>query len=266
MSVLAARPRWSTAAAGLVLGCAVIVAVAGPWLAPYDVNQTTGRPFDPAGAGWLGTEALGRDVWSRVLGGGRRLVIVPLLITMASTLVGTAIGVARAAATTAGAVLRAVDVLAVIPPLVVVLVMLYRFGGSLAVIGAAVVVTSAPFVARYMEAAARPVLDSGYVLQARLLGEPRRVIMTRDIVPNLIGPMLADSALRLSGTFYVVAAASFLGFGTTQSPDWAVMIDQNLSGVKLNAFAVAAPALAIAALTVPLNVLADRLAARWARP
>jgi peptide/nickel transport system permease protein len=158
-----------------------------------------------------------------------------------------------------------IDVFAVIPALVVLLVLLYRFGSSNLVIGVAVVISSAPFVARYMRAAATPVLDSGYVLQARLLGDPRRVVVWRDVLPNLTGPMLADAAIRVTGTFYVVAAAGFLGFGTAGHVDWAGMIDENLPGVGLNALAVAVPAIAIASLTVPLNVLGDRVAAKVAR-
>ncbi|MFN3220086.1 MAG: ABC transporter permease [Acidimicrobiales bacterium] len=260
------RVRRSSVVASVVLGAAVAVAVLGPWLAPHDPGRTLGRPYDVDGVGWLGTEVLGRDVWSRLLHGGRPLVVVPILITVASTLVGTAIGVTMAASRSAGRVLRTIDLFAVIPPLVVLLVLLYRFGASALVIGLSVIVSSAPFVARYMRAAATPVLDSGWVQQARLLGDTRRVIMWRDVVPNIAGPMLADSALRLGGTFAVVAAASFLGFGPSRSADWAVMVDENLSGIELNALAVAAPAIAIASLTVPLNILGDRLAAKLARP
>ncbi|MFV0526502.1 MAG: ABC transporter permease [Acidimicrobiales bacterium] len=259
------RRRWSTVVAAAVLLAAVALAVTGPWLAPNDPAQSLGRPFDPEGVGLLGTEALGRDLWSRLLHGGRRLVFAPLLITLASTLVGTVVGVLRATDGRAVRALRLIDIVAVLPPLVVVLVLLYRFGGSLLVIGLAVIITSVPIVSRYTRAVARPILQSGYVLQARLMGDPRHVILVRDIAPNLVGPAIADSALRLSGTFYVVTAAGFLGFGTSGSIDWAAMIQQNLAGAKLNPLAVAAPALAIAALTVPLNVLGDRLAARLAR-
>lgn len=250
--------------AGSVLGVVVVLALIGPWLAPEPLGRTIGRPFDGSTGGWLGTGELGRDLWSEILHGGRRIVLIPLVITVISTLVGTALGAVMAASQSASRVLRLLDVIAVIPALVVLLLLLYRFGESTLVVGLAVIVTSAPYVARYMRSVAQPVLDSDYVLQARLVGEPRTVILWRHVLPNLAGPVLADTALRVAGTVYVVAAASFLGFGPPPpATDWAVMINEGAAGANLNPWALVAPALAIAAFTVPLNLLGDRLATRW---
>ncbi len=262
-----APPRWLDAwavVAILLLGTTLVLALFGPWIAPEPVGQTIGRPFDPDTGGWLGTGELGRDVWSELLHGGRRIVLAPVVITVLATLVGTALGALMAASQLASRVLRVLDIIAVLPALVVLLLMLYRFGDSLVVVGLSVVLVSAPFIARYMRSVAEPVLASDYVLQARLVGEPRGVILWRHVLPNLTGPVLADAALRVAGTVYVVAAASFLGFGPPPpATDWASMISENAAGVTLNAAAVVAPAVAIAMFTVSLNLLGDRLAARW---
>ena len=256
----------TTWAAALVLVSVAVLALLGPLLAPNGVAETLGRPYDPDAVGWLGTEALGRDVWSRVLHGGIRLLIAPVLITAISTMTGAIVGLMMAASSTAGTVLRALDILVLLPPLVVLLVLLYRFGGSLLVIGIGVTVVSVPYVARYMRAAATPVLDSGWVLQARLFGDSRATILRRDVLPNLAGPILADAAVRVAGTFYVVAAVGFLGFGATApATDWASMINENLPGIRLNPRAVIAPAVTIACITVPLNLLGDRIAAHLGR-
>ncbi|MEM8618622.1 MAG: ABC transporter permease [Actinomycetota bacterium] len=248
----------------ILLASTLALALLGPLFAAEPVGQTVGRPFDPDSGGWLGTGELGRDVWSELLHGGRRIVIASVVITFIATMVGTTIGALMAASRAASRTLRILDVIAVLPPLLVLLLMLYRFGDSLFVVGLAVVLVSSPYIARYMRSVAEPVLASDYVLHARMVGEPRRVILWRHVLPNLTGPVLADAALRVAGTVYVVAAASFLGFGPPPpATDWAVMINDGAAGAGLNARAVIAPALAIAAFTVSLNLLGDRLAARW---
>lgn len=250
----------------VVLVITVVIAVVGPWIAPHATGATLGRPFDPHGPGLLGTGAVGRDVWSRLLHSGRRIVLVPILITALSTVVGTTLGLAMAMSRRAATALRALDLLIAFPPVLLLLVLLYRFGGSLIVIGVAVVVLNAPYVARYIRAAAEPVLDSGYVQHAQLIGESRWSILANHVLPNVAGPALADAALRVAGTVYVVAAASFLGFGpTSPRTDWAAMVNEGLPGVDLNVWAVVAPAAAIAGLTVPINLLADHVARRVGR-
>lgn len=254
---------WSVAALVLLM-ITLAMAIVGPVIAPEPVGRSIGRPFDPDTGGWLGTGELGRDVWSELLHGGRRIVLAPVVITLIATLVGTTLGGLMASSRSTSRALRVLDVVAVLPPLLVLLLMLYRFGDSLVVVGVAVVLVSAPYIARYMRSVAEPVLASDYVLQARLVGEPRRVILRRHVLPNLTGPVLADAALRVAGTVYVVAAASFLGFGPPPpATDWAVMINDGAAGATLNARAVVAPAVAIAAFTISLNLLGDRLATRW---
>lgn len=251
-------------AAAVLLAATVALALFGPWFAAEPVGRTIGRPFDPDTGGWLGTGQLGTDIWSELLHGGRRIVVAPVVITLLATLVGTTIGALMAASKVANRVLRVLDVVAVLPPLVVLLLLLYRFGDSLLVIGGAVVLVSAPYIARYMRSVAEPVLASDYVLQAQLVGEPRVVVLWRHVLPNLTGPVLADAALRVAGTVYTVAAASFLGFGPPPpATDWAAMINEGAAGATLNAWALVAPGLAIAAFAVSLNLLGDRLAARW---
>lgn len=256
--------RAVTIVAGTVLAFVVTLALLGPSLATVEPTKTVGPPFSLAAGGWLGTEVLGRDVWSRILHGGRPLVIAPALITFAASLVGLTVGIVSAQRSLLGNLFRMVDVFAIIPPLVVTLVLLHRFGTSMVVIAFAAILVTTPFVARYVGSVAIPVLGSGYVQHALHLGEPRLTIVWRHVLPNLVGPVITDTVLRLPGTLYLVAAASFLGFDTSAQADWAAMLQENLAGVQLNVWAVAVPAVIIAAISVPINLIGDHLASTWA--
>lgn len=242
----------------------ILLAVVGPFVAPEPVGRTVGRPFDPNGDGPFGTGAVGRNVWSELLHGGRRMVLAPLVITAIATLVGTFCGAVAAASNSARRLVRVLDVVAVIPPLLLLLLMLYRLGSSLVVVGLAVVLISAPYITRYMRTIASPVVHSDYVEHAFLMGEPRLVTLRRHVLPNLAGPVLADAALRVAGTVYVLTAASFLGFGpASPATDWAVMVSDGMAGVSLNLWAVAAPAIAIGGFAISLNLLSDQVGDWW---
>lgn len=260
------RRRRAELPLALLLGAVVLVAVSGPLLAPYGLGETVDIPFTPPG-GWppLGTDHLGRDVWSRLLHGGRAIVVVPLVATAAATVLGGVLGLVTAAGgrRAGGALMRFLDVVAVLPPVLVLLVLLHRFDGRSSALVLAVVVVTTPFVARFTRAAALPILASGYVEQAVATGERRLAVLAREVVPNLTGPVLADAGLRFVGAIYLAASAGFLGFGPAPpGTDWGSMIAENIEGARLNPWAVVAPCTAIALLTVPANLLADRVA-RW---
>lgn len=247
----------------------VVVAIAGPWLAPHGVGETVAVPFSDPGPGLpLGADHLGRSVWSRLLHGGRPIVLVPVVATAVTTVVGGLLGIAIASLSRRRErwLLSALDVVIVLPPVLVLLLALYRFGASSAVLVLVVVVVTTPYVARFTKATARPLLGTGWVEHAVAAGEGRWSVLVREVVPNLMGPLLADAGLRFVGAVYLVASAGFLGFGPAPpASDWSSMIAQNIEGAGLNLWSVVAPAAAIAALTVPTNLLADRLLRRLAR-
>jgi peptide/nickel transport system permease protein len=241
----------------------VSVALVGPWVAPFDVGRSVGVPFGRGGdLGWLGGDRLGRDVWSQVLHGGRRVVVIPLLAAIAATLVGAGVGVLAGSRPRVGWLDALLTVLIVLPSILVLLLMLYRFGDGVWVLVTVVVVVNLPFAARYTRGVARDVWSSHYVEQARLRGESTWWIGRREVLPNIIGPVLSDAGLRFVGSVYLITAASFLGFGpSAPATDWASMISENAEGASLNVWAIVVPAVMIALLTVPANLLADRYAA-----
>ncbi|MFJ8439908.1 ABC transporter permease [Kitasatospora griseola] len=244
----------------------LLLAVVGPWLVPGDAGRIVGGPYAPPGPGLpLGTDAIGRDVWDRFLAGGRPLVIVPLVATVLTTVVGTLLGVlAGYLGGRVAAVMTWLDsLLLALPPIVVLLALLHGLGYSAVTLLLAVAATGVPFVSRISRAATTRVVRTGYVDQAVALGDGPLSVVVREIVPNILQPVLADAGTRLAVAIALTASADFLGFGPG-TPSWAAMVSENMEGVTLVPWGVAVPALGISVLTVAANLLLDRLAAKGA--
>ncbi len=242
----------------------------GPWLAPQALGATVAAPFLPPGDDYLfGTDRLGRDLWSQILYGGRGMLLVPLAATVATVVVGAAAGVTigylrgRVEAVTPLAVL---DLLLVLPPVLVMLVLATGWGDGAPVIVLTMVLTGAPFLARLARASILEVSQAPYVQISVTQGDSTFTILRREILPNIIGPVLADSGMRFVGALYLVAALSLLGFGPeTPNTDWAVMIRENAEGAGLNLWALVLPTLMIALLSISANLVLQSIADRFAR-
>ncbi|MBL1120559.1 ABC transporter permease subunit [Streptomyces sp. 110] len=258
------RPPLITGAATLLV---LLFALLGPLVAPHSPTAQLAAPFQqPDGHFLLGTDVLGRDVASRVLAGGRTIVLTALAGTAAAGAVGTAAGVLAALASRrlGDLLLRCVDALAVLPGLLVVLVLAAGFPGSHAALVAAVALATAPFSTRVLRAAADTVLGSGYVEAALARGDGRWAVLRHDVLPNIAGPALMDTALRLVASLHLTATAGFLGLGPGgAAPDWGRMVSENVPGATLAAAPFLAPALLLVLLSVCVGLLAGRLA-DWA--
>ncbi|MFJ3821462.1 ABC transporter permease [Streptomyces nodosus] len=241
-----------------------LLAVLGPLAAPHSPTAQLAAPFQqPDGHFLLGTDVLGRDVASRVLSGGRTIVLTALAGTAAAGAVGMTVGVlaAMAARRLGDLLIRCVDALAVLPALLVVLVLAAGFPGSDAALVAAVTLATAPFSTRVLRAAADTVLNSGYVEAALARGDTRRAVLRYDVLPNIAGPALMDGALRLVASLHLTATAGFLGLGQGgAAPDWGRMVSENAPGATLAATPFLAPALLLVLLSVCAGLLAGGLA------
>ncbi|MDQ7905280.1 ABC transporter permease [Phytohabitans sp. ZYX-F-186] len=262
------RRRWAGRAAGAVAALLVVVAVAGPWLAPHDPTDVVGLPFAPPGAGQpLGTDYLGADVASRLLHGGRTVVVLALAAGALAYLVGGGLGLAAGLFGRADTVLmRPVDVLIAVPPFLVLAVLAAGTGRGAAVVVLAAALANVPGIARVVRAATLEVGVRGYVEVALARGETWIRVAGRDVLPNIAALVLTDVGSRISAMVAMVAGANFLGLGL-QPPtaDWALMVAENRAGLALQPWAVLAPALAIAVLTITVNLGGDELAARLRR-
>lgn len=254
------RGRFGLIVAGLVVALAVV----GPFVAPHSSTASLVGPFTrPSSQALLGGDELGRDVLSRVLDGGWVL----LLMAAAATTLGVAIGAASGIAAAYlqgrwdGVIMRTVDVILAFPQLVFALLLVSIIGPKIWLTVLAVGFSHAPQVARVMRSAALDVSERDFVKATELSGVKRRTIMTREILPNLISPLMVEIGLRLTYSIVIIAGLSFLGFGQAPpAPDWGIMINENRIGLVLNPWAVVVPAALIALLTIGINTFTDAVA------
>jgi peptide/nickel transport system permease protein len=258
--------RWSKAG---LLGLVVVsfwafVAIAGPWILPHDINDMgTADVFEAIS--WthpFGTDYLGRDMLSRVMDGTRYTIGVAALATLLACVAGTGLGLLSAVngGLFDATVSRLLDTLVSIPSKMLALVIVAAFGSSLTLLIAIAAVVYAPGCYRIIRSLAINIDAMDYVTVARTRGEGRASIMVREILPNIVGPMFADMGLRFIYVTRLLASLSFLGLGV-QPPaaDWGSLVRENLGALHTGGAAVLAPALAIASLTIAVNLVIDNL-------
>lgn len=252
---------------GIVLTALVlVVALLGPFAVPgwtgYGTTTFTGRPFR-TGTGLFGTDNLGRDVLSRFLAGGWRLLAYSALATVLGVALGAVLGMFAAfrKGWVDSLIMRGGDVLLAIPQLVFAMLAITVLGSQGWVLVLVIGLTHAPRVARVMRAATAGVVAEDYVLASQMYAVPQWKILGRDVVPNIMGPLTVEMGLRMTYSIGAVASLSFLGLGM-QPPtaDWGLMINENRIALSLQPWGVILPVLAIAVLTVGTNLIADAVA------
>lgn len=261
------RVRWPhvtrPGAAGLFLVAFWIATAAlGPSIAPHDVGGIVDDDvFSPMSRAFpLGTDYLGRDMLSRILVGARYTVGVALLATLLASGSGLLLGMCAAVSgSTVDAVLsRTLDTVVSIPSKMLALVAVAAFGSAIPtlVIIAAVIYT--PGAYRIARSLAVSVNALDFVTVSRMRGEGIWYVVRQEILPNILGPVLADFGLRFVYVVLLLSGLSFLGLGI-QPPqaDWGALVRENIGGLAEGAAAVLTPALAIASLTIGMNLLVD---------
>jgi peptide/nickel transport system permease protein len=244
----------------LIIGTALI----GPLIAPHSPVRFVGAPFQPPAPGLpFGGDILGRDVLSRVLCGGYKILglaaIATLLGVMAGALLGIMAGYVKGALDEI--TMRLLDVAMAFPQTILALLFVSIIGPEMWLITLMVAVIHAPQVARVARAAALKVAEEDFVRFAEALGMSRWKIMTREILPNIVNPLMVELGLRFTYSIALIAGLSFLGFGQ-QPPtaDWGLMINENRIGMGQNPWPVVVPVLLIAMLTIGMNLFTDALA------
>ena len=245
----------------IVIAIYAFFAIFAPWLAPYAENDVIGKAYEHASAtSILGTDQIGRDLYSRLIYGARNTIGIALITTLVSFLVGGSLGVL--AALKRGwldqGVSRVVDAFLAIPVLIFALMMLAVVGKSVVNLVIILALLDATRVFRLSRAVALNAVVMDYVESAKLRGEGMGWIVFKEIVPNILPPLITEFGLRFCFVFLTIAALSFLGVGI-QPPtaDWGSMVSENKTLITFGNPAPLYPAAAIALLTVAVNFVVD---------
>ncbi|WP_061239356.1 ABC transporter permease [Ectopseudomonas composti] len=244
-----------------------VMAVAGPWLAPHDPNALVSDDFfGPLSLQYpLGSDYLGRDMLSRLLQGAPYTIGLALLATVLACAAGVLLALVAAASGgwLDALISRTQDALIAIPNKIFALLMVATFGSSVPLLLLMAAFAYMPGSFRISRAVAVNLMTMDFVRVARTRGEGMAYIIFIEVLPNMLRPVFTDFGLRFVYVVLLLSAMSFLGLGI-QPPeaDWGSLVRENIQGLGQGAPAVLAPALAIASLTMGVNLLIDSLGGR----
>ncbi len=247
---------------GFVMVAAYIfVAVFAPVLAPFGETEIVGDHYEPwSDAFLLGTDAIGRDMLSRMIFGARNTIGIAFIAATLGFLVGGVTGMLAAmlGGWTDQIFSRINDILMAIPGLIFILLVLSFLGTAIPVLVCVIALFEATRVFRVTRAAATNVEVMEFVEVAKLRGENLWWLIRREVLPNITAPLVAEFGIRFTFTFLFIAGLSFLGLGI-QPPtaDWGSMVRENSVLITFGDFTPLLPAAAIALLTISVNFIID---------
>ena len=245
----------------LVIAIYTLCAVFAPLIAPYGEAEILSYGFEPWSSDyWLGTDNLGRDVFTRLIYGARNTVGIAFLITALAFIFGTIIGIYTALK---GGFIdqllsRLIDVLMAIPSLIFSLLVLTIFGTNVISLVLVIATIDSTRVFRIARAVALNIVQLDYIEAAKLRGENTLYLIIREILPNAIAPLAAEFGLRFCFVFLMISALSFMGLGLQPpSADWGSMVRDNADLISFGDITPLIPAGAIALLTIAVNFVVD---------
>jgi len=245
----------------VVISIYVLFALFAPLIAPYGESQIFPQPYAPwSDEFWLGTDQLGRDMLSRLIFGARNTIGIAVTTTLLSFAIGGGLGIIVSIyrGLFDQIISRLVDILMAIPSLIFALMLLSIFGSTILNIIIIIAVLDSTRVFRLARSVAMGVAVMDFVEAARLRGEGIGWVMRREILPNIMPPLVAEFGLRFCFVFLTIASLSFLGVGI-QPPtaDWGSMVRENATLITYGDITPLLPAAAIALLTVAINFVVD---------
>lgn len=252
---------WSAKIGICMVLLTLVTTIFAPAIAPFGETEIAGDVWLPSDSTYLlGTDNLGRDLFSRLVYGARNTITIAFLITALSFVLGISWGFL--AATVGGwldqLLSRMIDIIMAFPTLIFALMILSVVGTSIPALIIVIALLDSTRVFRLSRAVAMDIEVMEYVEAARLRGEGIWWIMRHEILPNAMPPLVAEFGLRFCFVFLFIAALSFLGLGL-QPPtaDWGGMVRENAGAITFGIFTPLWPAAAIAFLTVGVNLIVD---------
>jgi peptide/nickel transport system permease protein len=260
------RLSWTGWIGVAVVSFWVLMALFGSSLAPFhEADMVADDGFLPSdGQFWLGSDYLGRDTLSRIMWGARTTIGISVAATLLAYCAGITLGIAAAVkgGWTDSALSRSNDVILALPELMLALIVIAALRSSIPILILITAVVYAPGVFRLSRALGQDIMVQDFVEVARARGEGVWWIITREVLPNAAMPMATDFGFRVVFVILFISSLSFLGLGV-QPPmaDWGSMVRENMQGLSYGAFSAIWPALAIASLTISINLIVDDISA-----
>ncbi|WP_420865468.1 ABC transporter permease [Methylobacterium indicum] len=249
--------------AALVLLAIVVVALAAPWVSPFDPGamRVVRRLRPPSPEHWLGTDELGRDVFSRVVYGARASLGIGFSVVLASCLVGTVFGIlAGYERRLDGPIMRVVDALMALPDILLAIFLVAVLGASAGNVVLALAIVYTPRVVRVVRASTLVVRELPFVEAARALGVGTPRILAVHILLNVASPILIQATFIFAYAVLAEAGLSFLGAGVPpEIPTWGTMIASGQQYADRAFWTVLYPGLAIVLSALSLQILGDGL-------
>jgi peptide/nickel transport system permease protein len=247
----------------------LLLALLGPWLSPYEAQEMVGARYSlPKSGSVLGTDYLGQDVLSRVLHGGVSIV----WMSVASSLLGLFTGVVFGLI--AGffknrvdqAIIWIADIFLAFPHLILVLLVVSMLGRDKWLIAITVAIAFVPGVIRLTRGLTLSISKHEYIEVAEMMGYPYYQVLLREILPNILTPLLIHLGTMLSWSVALLSGLSFLGYGVAPpEADWGLMVNENKGGLQIQPFSILIPIVLIAIFALGTNLLAEGFGRKFSR-
>jgi peptide/nickel transport system permease protein len=262
------RWRWlrkhPTLIAGLLLLVVVaVIAIAAPWIATHDPQDLDplARMQPPSSEHYFGTDALGRDVFSRAVWGGRVSLTVGIAVAILGTIAGVLVGLGAGFVRWAdGPVMRVMDGLMAIPGILLAIALMAVTKASMTTVIVAITIPEIPRVARLVRSLALTLREQLYVEAAHAVGTRLPVILWRHVLPNMVAPLIVQATFVAASAVLIEASLSFLGVGIpAQTPSWGNMMAEGRNFVAVAFHIILYPGVLLALTVLAINLMGDGL-------
>jgi peptide/nickel transport system permease protein len=246
---------------GAILIAMVVIAIAAPWVGTVDPLAVfpSQRLHPPSAESWLGTDMLGRDVYSRVVYGARVSLIVGLAVAALSTLLGLAIGLVTGYVRRLDAVvMRVMDGLMSIPSVLLAIALMALTKASIGNVIVAITLAEMPRVVRLVRSLVLSLREQPYVEAAIAAGTTLPLILVRHILPNIVAPLLVQGTYVCGSAMITEAILSFIGAGTPPNiPSWGNIMAEGRSLVQIAGYLIIFPGICLSLTVLAVNLLGD---------
>lgn len=262
------RWRWVRKNPTLILGVLLLIAmaaiaIAAPWIATHDPQDIDplARMQTPSAEHYFGTDALGRDVFSRAVWGGRVSLIVGICVALLSIVVGVVLGlVSGFVRWSDGIIMRVMDGLMAIPGILLAIALMAVTRASLTTVIVAITIPEIPRVVRLVRSLALTLREQLFVEAAHAVGTRLPMILWRHVLPNIMAPLIVQATFVAASAVLTEAVLSFLGVGVpAQTPSWGNMMAEGRNFVAVAFHIILYPGILLALTVLAINMMGDGL-------